>query len=212
MTDPHDSASQSSVSQDLGPGDSVSEDSVSEDSPADGEGPPAPGSETSEPAVDAADEALRRVQAMARAKGLRPARGGARAPRAPATPGTGAGRTDRDPALLGEVVGRLVNDRGWEHQVEVGAVIGRWESIVGAEIAAHASPETFVEGVLVVRASSTSWATQLRLLANTLLTRIAQETGPDVVTELKIIGPSAPSWRHGRRGITGGRGPRDTYG
>ena len=63
-----------------------------------------------------------------------------------------------------------------------------------------------------MRAASTSWAVELRLLSGSLLARIAEETGPDVVTELQILGPTAPTWRHGRRGVTGGRGPRDTYG
>ncbi|GAB4078737.1 DciA family protein [Nostocoides australiense] len=158
---------------------------------------------------DAPAEALARARALARAKGLRPGSMPKRAPRGGAPE---SARTDRDPALLGDVVDRLVSDRGWEREVEVGAVVGRWEQIVGAEIAAHASAESFADGVLVVRASSTSWATQLRLLSSSLLARIAAEAGPDTVTELQIIGPTAPRWSHGRRGITGGRGPRDTYG
>jgi len=161
-----------------------------------------------DPEVDAAAEALRRAQAVARAKGLRPGV----VPRRTRTSATASGRTDRDPLLLGEAVEKLVGDRGWEHEVEVGGVVGRWAAIVGPDVAEHARPETFDDGVLVVRAASTSWATQLRLLSNTLLARIAEETSPDVVTELRVLGPTAPSWRHGRRGITGGRGPRDTYG
>lgn len=157
----------------------------------------------------AAAEALARARAMARARGLRP---GTPAKR---TAVTGAGRDPRDgrdPALLGEVVERLITDRGWEHEVEVGGVIGRWEQIVGRELAAHAAPVTFTEGVLTIRAESTAWATQLRMLTNTLLARIEKEIGPGIVAELHIIGPSAPSWSHGRRSVTGGRGPRDTYG
>lgn len=167
-----------------------------------------PGSADMPEGSDAPAEALARARALARAKGLRPGS----APRRAARPAGGGRGASRDPALLSEVVERLVSDRGWEHEVEVGSVIGRWPSIVGPDLAEHARPETFEDGVLVVRASSTSWATQLRLLSSTLLARIEQETGPDVVRELRVIGPSAPSWRHGRRGITGGRGPRDTYG
>ena len=119
---------------------------------------------------------------------------------------------DRAPSLLGAVVARLVTDRGWERDVEVGGVIGRWAQIVGPALAEHARPETFDDGVLVVRAASTSWAVELRLLSGSLLARIAEETGPDVRTERRFLGPPAPTWRHGRRGVAGGRGPRDTYG
>jgi predicted nucleic acid-binding Zn ribbon protein len=64
---------------------------------------------------------------------------------------------------------------------------------------------------LTVQASSTAWATQLRLLQRELIKRIAAGVGNGVVKRLKIKGPDAPSWRHGPRHAPG-RGPRDTYG
>lgn len=60
-------------------------------------------------------------------------------------------------------------------------------------------------------ADSTAWATQLRMVQAQLLAKIAAAVGDGVVTALKITGPTAPSWRKGRRHIPG-RGPRDTYG
>lgn len=158
---------------------------------------------------DAAAEALSRARAAARARGLRP---GSAPRRTPRTDAAGRPRVPRDPALISDVVERLVEDRGWVAEVEVGGVMGRWPQIVGAEVAANAHPESFADGVLVVRASSTAWATQLRLLSGTLLRRIAEETGPDAVVELRVLGPTAPSWSHGRRRVSDGRGPRDTYG
>jgi predicted nucleic acid-binding Zn ribbon protein len=62
-----------------------------------------------------------------------------------------------------------------------------------------------------VRCDSTAWATQLRLLANSLLKTFDEKLGHGVVTVIKVLGPAAPSWRHGARRVAG-RGPRDTYG
>ena len=53
---------------------------------------------------------------------------------------------------------------------------------------------------------------QLRLLTGTLLARLAAELGPQVVTSIRISGPSGPSWKHGGFSVRGARGPRDTYG
>jgi predicted nucleic acid-binding Zn ribbon protein len=106
---------------------------------------------------------------------------------------------------------RLLIDRGWSVDVAVGSVMGRWPAIVGAEVAEHCTPVTFQDGVLIVRADSTSWATQLRLLSSSILGRLEAEVGKDAVTELRVHGPSAPSWSHGLRKSTG-PGPRDTYG
>ncbi len=70
----------------------------------------------------------------------------------------------------------------------------------------------FQDGVLTVRADSTAWATQLRLLSSTLMTRLTEDTGEGTVTELRVLGPGGPTWSSGQRRVSDGRGPRDTYG
>jgi predicted nucleic acid-binding Zn ribbon protein len=70
---------------------------------------------------------------------------------------------------------------------------------------------TFRDGVQDVRADSTAWATQVRLLVPTLLRRLAEELGEGVVEQVQVRGPAAPSWRKGPRSVRG-QGPRDTYG
>ena len=66
--------------------------------------------------------------------------------------------------------------------------------------------------MLTVEAESTAWATQLRMVQAQLLAKIAAAVGDGVVTSLKIVGPTAPTWRKGKLHIVPGRGPRDTYG
>ena len=90
-------------------------------------------------------------------------------------------------------------------------MLGHWSSVVGQQIADHATPTALSDGVLSVAAESTAWATQLRMIQAQLLAKIAAAVGNGVVTSMKITGPAAPSWRKGPRHIAG-RGPRDTYG
>ena len=162
---------------------------------------------------DAAAAALARARAVARNKGLRPGAPGSGGRRRRVSDPTysGSGRDGRDPGLLGDTVDKLVAARGWEVDVSAGAVMGRWAHIVGPDIAAHATPVTFTDGVLTVRGDSTAWATQLRLMSSAMLARIETEVGEGVVTELRVVGPGAPSWSKGPRKSTG-PGPRDTYG
>jgi len=119
--------------------------------------------------------------------------------------------TGRDPLGLGKVVGRLVAERGWTSPVAVGSVMAEWATLVGPEISAHCTPESFTGTTLHVRCDSTAWATQLRLLSMSLLEKFRVELGDGVVTSIQVLGPSAPSWRKGGRSVNG-RGPRDTYG
>jgi predicted nucleic acid-binding Zn ribbon protein len=121
------------------------------------------------------------------------------------------GADDRDPQPLGRLASRLVADRGWADRVSAGVVFARWPQLVGADVAGHSEPVSLHDGELLVRATSTAWATQLRLLQRQLLARIAAGVGPNVVTRLRIQGPTAPTWVHGHRHVRG-RGPRDTYG
>lgn len=124
---------------------------------------------------------------------------------------SGPGPDARDPQTLGSVAQDLAKSRGWTPRVAEGSVFGRWRAVVGDQIAEHATPTGLNEGVLTVTAESTAWATQLRMVQSQLLAKIAAAVGDGVVTSLKIVGPTGPSWRKGRYHVPG-RGPRDTYG
>lgn len=124
---------------------------------------------------------------------------------------TGPGPDSRDPQLFGALLARMVQDRGWQQPVAEGVVFGAWERVVGPEIAAKSRPVTLEDGFLTVEAESTAWATQLRMLSTDILTRISRQVGPGVVRRIRVHGPAAPSWSHGRRRVRG-PGPGDTYG
>lgn len=118
----------------------------------------------------------------------------------------------RDPQRIGPLLAGLAEDQGWDRPLAQARVFSDWPQLVGEDIAAHATPQSLRDGELRITAESTAWATQLRLLASTLLARLVAELGTDVVTKLIITGPTAPSWKHGGRSVRNARGPRDTYG
>jgi predicted nucleic acid-binding Zn ribbon protein len=124
---------------------------------------------------------------------------------------SGPGADARDPQPLGRIASRIAVERGWNTQLAHGQVFGHWARLVGEDVAEHAEPVVLKDGELTVRASSTAWATQLRLLQGQLLAKIAAGAGHGVVKRMRIQGPTAPSWRKGYRHVPG-RGPRDTYG
>jgi predicted nucleic acid-binding Zn ribbon protein len=133
------------------------------------------------------------------------------------TQASGAHPDERDPQLLDATMGRLVRDQGWGTDVRVHGVFARWEVMVGREVAQHCTPESFDRtdaggGKLVVRTDSTAWATQMKLLAPTVVRRLNEELGDGTVTLIEVLGPHGPSWKRGLRSVRDGRGPRDTYG
>ena len=117
-----------------------------------------------------------------------------------------------EPTRIDNLLNELVEKRDWRKGISEGNLFSNWNEIVGLEIANHSEPITLLDGRLTIKAKSTAWATQLRLLAPELLKEIQSKSAGALVEELQILAPSAPSWRRGARTIKGGRGPRDTYG
>jgi predicted nucleic acid-binding Zn ribbon protein len=171
--------------------------------------------------ADAVRAALGRARAAAAARGIKPGDSGrrlspaaaaARNRRLGASQRSGSGPDARDPQAVGTNIARLVTELGWSTPVSVGGVLGRWEAVVGEDVAAHCRPLSFADGVLTVSADSSAWATQVRLLVPTLMRRLAEEVGEGTVEKIVVRGPSAPSWKRGPRVAPGSQGPRDTYG
>jgi predicted nucleic acid-binding Zn ribbon protein len=152
--------------------------------------------------VDLARAALAQARAQARARGTATRRP-ARRPQPRREPG--------EPELLGETLGRLLAERGWDTPAAIAGVTERWAEVAGREVAEHCRPEKFEQGVLVLVAESTAWATQIRLLVPALRKRLDEVVGAGVVSRVDVRGPTAPDWRRGPLRVRG-PGPRDTYG
>ncbi|NQW71991.1 MAG: DUF721 domain-containing protein [Actinobacteria bacterium] len=153
-------------------------------------------------AGDAANRALRR----ATSGGPRRAQSATRRPRL-----SGAHSDGRDPKRLTDAVDALLAEQGWATANAVAGLIARWPDVVGADLADHVTPESFTDGRLLLRADSTAWATQVRLLLPQLRIAIDRAVGTGLVADISVLGPQAPSWVAGPRRVMG-RGPRDTYG
>lgn len=183
-----------------------------------GGNPAGQGGQSQQTGKDLAHAALAAARQKAASRGAEP---GYRRPGKGSVPGSrqnprrrrwsGSGADERDPQPLGRIASRMATQLGWRDNLANGHVFGQWARLVGEEVAEHAEPVTLKDGELTVRATSTAWATQLRLLQRQLLTKIAAGVGHGVVKRMRIQGPTAPSWRKGPRHVPG-RGPRDTYG
>lgn len=123
-----------------------------------------------------------------------------------------ARRPGREDAIaLGDVLGEMVQNQGWEDRLAASRVFSDWASIVGPEVAQHCRVDHFSDGVVYLETTSTAWAKELKLLAPRLVAKLNHELGDGQVLRIDVRGPQAPSWKKGRRSVKG-RGPRDTYG
>ncbi len=86
------------------------------------------------------------------------------------------------PERLGDVVARVLEDIGAGDSARVLRIAERWESAVGAEIAAHCRPTALRGEVLEASVDSSVWCQQLQL------------RGPEIIEALRAAMPEdAPS-------------------
>jgi predicted nucleic acid-binding Zn ribbon protein len=94
--------------------------------------------------------------------------------------------SDPDPVPVAESVERLTRSWGSASVGATRSLFGDWAEIVGPQVAAHATPRSVRNGVLVLSVGDPAWATQLRFLEAELLGRIARTTGTDEVRSIQV--------------------------
>lgn len=94
----------------------------------------------------------------------------------------------RDPVPVTELLSdTTAARRGWAVHLEGARVHGTWPEIAGEQLAAHTEPVRLHGGVLVVRADSATWATQVRFLAAQLAQRANAVLGDGQVTQVTVV-------------------------
>ncbi|OLT27714.1 hypothetical protein BJF83_17615 [Nocardiopsis sp. CNR-923] len=149
---------------------------------------PDPAASVPPPAVSGADlarQALARARAEARERGAVP-RGAAPRRRA-----RGRIRSRNEPQLFGDAVRAWLIEHGWQEQVAVGGVFGRWADIVGEFNAQHLRPVKYAEGELVVAADSPTSAALGRSMARDLMRRLNEELGEGTIVSIDVKGPGS---------------------
>jgi hypothetical protein len=102
------------------------------------------------------------------------------------------------PQGIRDVLGKLSRRLGLPDPGRTGAVWGRWEEFVGAEIAGHARPSSLRDGVLRVRADSPGWAHELGYLREEIKGRVNASLGHPVVAEVRVYTASPEPETRGR--------------
>ena len=92
----------------------------------------------------------------------------------------------KEPARLKDLLGRVGERIGLQDPRATGLVWTKWREIVGDAVAANAEPTSLRGGVLRVRATSPTWATELTYLGAEIRARANELAGADVVREVRV--------------------------
>lgn len=86
----------------------------------------------------------------------------------------------RDPIPLSSSLDGVVRSLRGPSRAAVGGVFGRWTEAVGEQIAGHVQPVRLDSGVLLVEVDDPAWATQVKLIAGTIIERLDAVAGVSV--------------------------------
>ena len=107
---------------------------------------------------------------------------GRSAPEGPSAPGTA-----RDPQDLGAVLDQLLGSRPWGGGVRIGRLARDWAAVVGDRLARETAPLRLEAGVLMVRASSSAWAAQVRFLEREIAERVSRVAVGEPVRTVRVV-------------------------
>lgn len=120
-------------------------------------------------------------------------------------------RSEQYPVLLCDIMNQFTDEMGWSSFILEKNILTHWNEIAGEINSQYSKAESVEKGVLIIRCTSTAWATQLRFMKNDFLKKIYEMFPESNVNSIRFNGPDVPSWKKGIKSIPG-RGPRDTYG
>lgn len=85
-----------------------------------------------------------------------------------------------EPVTIGRSLDGVVRSLRGPSRREVGGLFGRWGEAVGEQVAEHVRPVKLDGGVLTVEVDDPAWATQVKFLSSTIITRLHEVAGVDV--------------------------------
>jgi len=97
------------------------------------------------------------------------------------------------PQELGSILDQLAGEPRLAEGMSIGRLAGRWEEVVGERLAQECSPMRLEGRILLVRATSAAWATQIRFLATQVAARANAALGREAVEGVRVVVGDAPT-------------------
>lgn len=99
-----------------------------------------------------------------------------------------------DPVPISESLDSVMRSLRGTDRVQIGGVFGRWDDAVGEAVAANVRPVRLDQGVLTVEACDAAWATQVKFLTGTIISRLDEVARVRIDrVEVRVARPGSPS-------------------
>jgi len=93
---------------------------------------------------------------------------------------------NRIPRHIGETMKSMFKDMGIDKKLKQHQVLEKWPELVGEQVASMTSAERVHDKILYIKVKSMTWRTELLFQKQTILKRIAENFGSDVITDIRF--------------------------
>ncbi|TKB23997.1 DUF721 domain-containing protein [Desulfopila sp. IMCC35006] len=98
---------------------------------------------------------------------------------------------------ISRVLPSLLQDKGWEMQLDLHSIFPRWQELVGEEVSMHAQPLKIERDVLWLEVENSSWLQQLQYQKLELLDTLNSCFRLSHLKDIKMVLPKGSSGKTG---------------
>jgi hypothetical protein len=109
-----------------------------------------------------------------------------------------SGRIRSKNESLSRLIPSLLQDRGWEVQLDLHSIFPRWKELVGEEMSERAQPLKIERGVLWLEVSNSSWLQQLQYEKLELLDTLNSCFRLSHLKDIKMVLPKGKAGKSGK--------------
>jgi predicted nucleic acid-binding Zn ribbon protein len=86
----------------------------------------------------------------------------------------------------------LLGQRPWAAGISLGELGRSWDSVVGQRLAQETAPIALEGGILLIKASGSAWATQVRFLSDDVRRRANEVLGGGSIRDVRVTVDAGP--------------------
>ena len=109
-----------------------------------------------------------------------------------------AGKRNSRENQISRVLPGLMQDKGWEKQLDLHSIFPRWQELVGEEVSGYAQPLKIEKGVLWLEVVNSSWLQQLQYQKLELLDALNSSFRLSRLNDIKMVLPKGSAGKTGK--------------
>lgn len=88
---------------------------------------------------------------------------------------------------IGDILGKMLKGGKWDSKLKQYSFLSQWETIVGPQIAKHATPAIWRGNTLVVEVTHSSWLQELKMMESEVLEKIRKSCPEVTIDKIRWI-------------------------